>query len=460
MDRSVADLICRRTATIADRSSERWLLCVAVTLDNPGHDRHFTRAPHDDLISRYTHHSSNNARWQINLSSVTPLLLRGTGSGRTILRLTLYDVSRSQAREIPLRFEELDGLVHVLYSAKTPPAWVSFATESAIVRWSIGYQQFIGTASTLEDPIELQTKILPRFRAKLGERRISRWFGSEVGCITLVESRDAAAYYHAVEALFDQSAPNYDRLVQGNRFDLHLRKVALEILRDIFPPESMVLELGCGTGLETIPLAEAGVEIVALDISAGMLGELDRKAREASVRNRIEIRKVPITDLVTIRSEFGVGSFDGAFSHFGAMNCEPQLGGIPPTLHQLVRPNGRISLGIWNRTCLSEMVLFCLGLRPARAMARFQSSVPVGRSRFGVPVFPYGPGEIMRLFGPFFALERAVGVSVFVPPYNLGRRLVPYAELVSLLETADRLVRNRPFIRFLGDHFLLQLRRR
>ena len=41
-----------------------------------------------------------------------------------------------------------------------------------------------------------------------------------------------------------------------------------------------VLEIGCGTGRVTIPLAEAGVEITGLDVSASMLAEANRKAQE------------------------------------------------------------------------------------------------------------------------------------------------------------------------------------
>ena len=190
-----------------------------------------------------------------------------------------------------------------------------------------------------------------------------------------------------------------------------------------------------------------------------MLQELNRKARTAEVHDRIETRQLPISDLSKIVNELGSESFDGAFSHFGALNCEPHLGSVPEALHRLIKPKGLISLGVWNRTCLAEMVLFGAALRPARALARFQSSVPVGKTRFGVPVFPYSPGEVKRLFSPFFSPEGAVGASILMPPYNLGRRLVSHPDLVSLLEAGDRLIRDRPFFRYLGDHFLLELSR-
>jgi ubiquinone/menaquinone biosynthesis C-methylase UbiE len=46
-----------------------------------------------------------------------------------------------------------------------------------------------------------------------------------------------------------------------------------------------VLELSCGTGRLTIPIAKSGVEIVRLDVTASMLAHAREKARSAGVRS-------------------------------------------------------------------------------------------------------------------------------------------------------------------------------
>jgi ubiquinone/menaquinone biosynthesis C-methylase UbiE len=52
----------------------------------------------------------------------------------------------------------------------------------------------------------------------------------------------------------------------------------------------LVLELGCGTGRVTLPVAKTGVEIVGIDRSAEMLGRAFRRKRRA--RGAIDVRLV------------------------------------------------------------------------------------------------------------------------------------------------------------------------
>jgi SAM-dependent methyltransferase len=66
-----------------------------------------------------------------------------------------------------------------------------------------------------------------------------------------------------------------------------------------------VLELGCGNGRITLPMARAGVEVVGVDLSKAMLDDLRRKLvlERAEVRARVRTRRA---DLRRLR---GAGSF-------------------------------------------------------------------------------------------------------------------------------------------------------
>src|SRR5438132_891849 len=45
-----------------------------------------------------------------------------------------------------------------------------------------------------------------------------------------------------------------------------------------------VLELGCGTGRVAVPLAEAGLEVTGVDLSAGMLAVAKKRAGKSTLK--------------------------------------------------------------------------------------------------------------------------------------------------------------------------------
>jgi SAM-dependent methyltransferase len=57
-----------------------------------------------------------------------------------------------------------------------------------------------------------------------------------------------------------------------------------------------VLELGVGTGRIAVPIAAAGVEVVGVDSSAGMLAVCREAAEAAGVADRIEVRLGDLRD--------------------------------------------------------------------------------------------------------------------------------------------------------------------
>jgi peptidoglycan/xylan/chitin deacetylase (PgdA/CDA1 family)/2-polyprenyl-3-methyl-5-hydroxy-6-metoxy-1,4-benzoquinol methylase len=85
----------------------------------------------------------------------------------------------------------------------------------------------------------------------------------------------------AVSTFYDALAPNYDD-EQLNTGVSMVRKVELGLFAHkkalLFGPGVRVLELGAGTGLFTLAMAEAGAVVTALDASSDMLKVLEAKA--------------------------------------------------------------------------------------------------------------------------------------------------------------------------------------
>jgi ubiquinone/menaquinone biosynthesis C-methylase UbiE len=91
--------------------------------------------------------------------------------------------------------------------------------------------------------------------------------------VTLAQGGDVAAAY-------DLWADTYD--VDPNR----TRELAMEVLRqfDLKLKGRDAVEIGCGTGRNTLWLCERAASVLALDLSAGMLRQAEARVRSPRVR--------------------------------------------------------------------------------------------------------------------------------------------------------------------------------
>lgn len=95
-----------------------------------------------------------------------------------------------------------------------------------------------------------------------------------------------------------------------------------------------VLEVGCGSAPCARYLRHRGAEVVALDLSAGMLAH----ARAAAARTGIA---VPLVQADACELPFAPGAFDIAFSAFGAIPFVADSARLMREVARVLRPGGR-----------------------------------------------------------------------------------------------------------------------
>jgi SAM-dependent methyltransferase len=106
-----------------------------------------------------------------------------------------------------------------------------------------------------------------------------------------------------------------------------------------YPDGSKVLEIGCGVGAQTVPLAQRspGARFTSVDLSADSIAEAKRKVVQAGLTN-VEFRQVDIFAL-----PFSAESFDHLFVCFVLEHVArpPEALAI---LHRLLKPGGTITV--------------------------------------------------------------------------------------------------------------------
>ncbi|WP_315500919.1 class I SAM-dependent methyltransferase [Actinomyces radicidentis] len=101
-------------------------------------------------------------------------------------------------------------------------------------------------------------------------------------------------------ASFQEGAEDYDRLRPG--YPAELWSLLIEDVRTAAGPGTgerplRAVDVGAGTGRATLPLAAAGLEVLAVDPSAAMLERLRANAEHAGVSARVAPRESALEDL-------------------------------------------------------------------------------------------------------------------------------------------------------------------
>jgi len=307
--------------------------------------------------------------------------------------------------------------------------------------------------SGLNDPL------LGIFTRKYGEAEVkkrywgqSRYVEVDISSQSKIDDYEQL-YYADVEAAFDAVAEHYDEHILGNPMNVWLRNRSVHHLSQIFNAGDTLLEIGCGTGTETILLAKLGLRIIATDISSKMIEVLARKAKDEGLSDAILPIQARTYALRKKLTELGYGNLDGAYSTYGAINTEPRLSRLFRELHSIIKPGGHLVMGVWNKYCLYEMVGYSLRLKPSMAVARMRNPVPVGKSRFCINSNAYSVASLNKHLANLFQLKQVLGVEILLPASNLTRYLPP-EPLLNIVKRID--VTLEPLFPWnrLGDHFL------
>jgi SAM-dependent methyltransferase len=162
---------------------------------------------------------------------------------------------------------------------------------------------------------------------------------------------------------------------------------------------------------------------------------------------------------VTLVDTLGEGSFDGAYSSFGALNTEPSLEPPLAGLSRLVRPGGRIVLGVMNRWCVAEMAALAAGGRPRQALRRARSSLQVTVGSNVAEVRYPSWRQLRRALHDQFRVVRVEALPLVLLPYAWAA-LSPHRRVYSAASRLDAVLSpHRPFA-WLGDHLVVVAERR
>jgi len=257
---------------------------------------------------------------------------------------------------------------------------------------------------------------------------------------------------------FDSVAADYDGPRGNNTLIQDMREEMWRWLDTTFAPGSRLIDLGCGTGLDAIRLAQQGHCVTATDWSPRMIDRTVDRAERAGVAHNVQAVALGAHELDRLE---GRTVYDGAYSNLGPLNCVPDLTVVAENCARLLKPRGALVFSVIGRLCPWEMGHYALRRNWERVRIRFAKDMePVRMNKRTVWTRYYSPIQFYRAFERHFQLGHYRGLCVFAPPPYLTSVKEKHPRLHERLWRLDRRVAGWPLLRNMGDHFLIVMYRR
>lgn len=256
-----------------------------------------------------------------------------------------------------------------------------------------------------------------------------------------------------MKADFDEAAITYDQDFTNSAIGIAQRDMVWKYVDNYLQDRQnlKVLELNCGTGVDARRFAEKGYEVMATDISEGMLNV----AREKSSDGKISFQQL---DLNQIDGFSPVNQFDLIFSNFGGLNCVDSeiLQRVHQKVSSMLTTNGSFIAVIMPQFCLWESAYFCLKRKWKETFRRQKPYAIANVSDEKVKTFYYSPAKFEKLSHGFLKRELLKPIGLFIPPSYLENFFKKRPLILSWLYKLDKVLARFSWQAYISDHYYIQ----
>ena len=264
-----------------------------------------------------------------------------------------------------------------------------------------------------------------------------------------MEAKSIAANIEGVNRAFSSQSSHYDADDQANLILAAMRKQVYKVIDRYLPPNSNILEINSGTGIDATYLTARGHTVLATDLSDGMIQQLRKKALanpllKVEQLNYQELDKLHVTE-----------QFDLLFSNFGGLNCISDLSKVTEKAANILRPGAFVIWVIMPEICPWELAQV-FKLRPKSAFRRLKSGGTKSHLEgHYFTTYYHSLDKIRAAFNHNYKFIESESLGLLLPQPHQAWIVKKFPRAFSLLARADEVLRNKyPFNRW-GDHIIV-----
>lgn len=261
----------------------------------------------------------------------------------------------------------------------------------------------------------------------------------------------STAQLEAVNRAFSKQSHNYDTEDVANPILKEMRQQVYRHFAKYLQPNSSILELNAGTGIDALHFVGQGHRVHATDLSTGMIQQIQHKISTYQLNDQLFCEQISYAELNNISGH----KFDYAFSNFGGLNCIADLKKVTTHLPALLKDGGYVTFVIMPPVYLWE-ILWILKGDVKQAFRRFhKDGVMAHLEGEYFKTYYHSLSQIKKSFPPAFQFIETEGLCSLTPPPSHVNFPAKNPRLYRTLRRLDETVRsNFPFNRW-ADHIIV-----
>lgn len=254
----------------------------------------------------------------------------------------------------------------------------------------------------------------------------------------------------SVNQAFSKQSSHFDEEDASNSILQDLRTQVYRHVEKYLAPNSKILELNSGTGIDALHFIKGGHFVHATDLSDGMIVQIQDKIQKFQLQKLLTVQQVSFENL----EDIALKNFDFVFSNFGGLNCIQDLSTVTRHLSGLLKPGAYVTWVIMPHVCPWEIAtILKLNSKAFRRLGR--NGVIAHLEGHYFKTYYHSLSAIKKAFGKSFSFVESEGLAAISPPPYAFNFQQKHTRLYEKLRSFDARVRKTfPFNQW-ADHIIV-----
>ncbi len=255
-------------------------------------------------------------------------------------------------------------------------------------------------------------------------------------------------------------ASDYDLEFTNSLLGRIYRNIVWERMDILFTGKRNILELGCGTGEDTLYMVRHGHRVTAIDASEVMIKQARIKIERAGFQDQVEFRvmdieKMNLSDFsLELNGSKKILIFDGIIANFGVLNCVDDITAVAVDLHKCLAAGSPALFSIMGPAVPWEWLWYLLKGQPTKGFRRLRKKGVYWR---GITVRYPGIRKTRRSLAPYFRTVRTSALGCFLPPSYAENWAKKHPAMINVLHRLEQRCASFQLAAQLADHYIMEM---